>query len=422
MGAKLAIVEDEPGVTRDRHYADVDIFGTPVTIVDTGGWDPEPGDPVTDLTRSQVNLAIEEADLILCVFDGRQELSAADYDTVKLLRRSGKPVIFTANKVDGDKHEAEALAGYAVGVDELTLVSALHGRNTTDLADRILENLPQREAEEGVDEEPENAVRVAVIGRPNAGKSSLVNHLLGEERMLISDIPGTTRDSIDSLIMHEGQPMVMIDTAGLRKKRRVSKAPERHAVFSALRALQRAHVAILMVDSENGSAEQDAKIAGLAIDRGCALIIAPNKWDLIRGKEQSKEVIDQVREVLSFAPYAPLVRVSAKTGKGVSKLLSKVREVAEEHNKRISTGELNRFFEELVFNKPPPMKGGRPVKFYYCAQVAVRPPKIVVTCNFPNAVHFSYQRFVQNRLRERFGFNGTPMRVVFKARSRRQRP
>lgn len=423
VGARLAIVEDQPGVTRDRNYADTDLFGVYVTLVDTGGFDPEPGDPVTDLTRSQVQFAVDEADVIVCVFDGRAPLTAPDFETVQLLRRSGKPVVFTANKVDGERHEAGALDGYRVGVDEITLVSALHGRGVGDLADRIVEALPpsaRDDHDDGSFEEPEGAVRVAVVGRPNAGKSSLVNRLLREERMLISDEPGTTRDPIDSLLQHEMGAFVLIDTAGLRKKRRVSSGPERHAVFAAVRALQRAHVAVLMIDADAGPAEQDAKIAGLALDRGCALVVASNKWDLLRGQAASRRVESSTRDVLSFAPFAPFVRVSAKTGRGVNVLMRTVSEIAIEHNRRVPTAALNKFFEELVLRKPPPMRGSRPVKFYYVAQVAVRPPKIVVSCNYPDAIHFSYQRFVGNRIRERFGFHGTPMRLVFKGKGRKR--
>lgn len=418
-GAPLAIVEDEPGVTRDRHYADADFFGVAVTLVDTGGFDPEPGDPITDLTRGQVELAIEEADVIVCVFDGREPLTSPDFETVRLLRRSGKPVVFAANKVDGERHEAGALDGYEVGLDELHLVSALHGRGISDLVDDIVEALPRERA--GAVEVPEaegGSVRVAVVGRPNAGKSSLINRLLGADRLLTSDVPGTTRDPIDSLLTDEAGPLVLIDTAGLRRKRSIASAPERHAVFAALKALQRAHVAVLLIDAAAGPAEQDAKIAGLALDRGCALVVALNKWDLIKGHEAARRVTDQTRDVLTFAPYAPQVRVSAATGRGLKRLVGTVREVAAEHDRRVPTGELNRFFEELVARKPPPLKGSRPVKFFYVSQVAVRPPKFVVTCNYPDAVHFSYQRFIQNQLREQFGFGGTPFRLVFRGRGR----
>lgn len=420
VGSRLAIVEDFPGVTRDRHYADADFFGVPVTVVDTGGFDPEPGDPVTDLTRSQVRFAVDEADVLVCIFDGRVELSNADHETVRLLRKSGKPVVFAANKVDGGRHEAAALQGYELGIDDLTLISALHGRAVGDLVDRIVEALPERPPPDASDE-VEGSVRVAIIGRPNAGKSSMVNRLLGEERMLIDDRPGTTRDSIDSLIEHKGRPIVLIDTAGVRRRSRVTDASERHAVFSAIRSLQRAHVAVLLVDAHAGAAEQDAKIAGLAVDRGCAVAIAPNKWDLIRGKEASDKAFEQCRDVLTFIHYAPLHRVSAKTGRGLDKLLDLILDLSDEHNRRVGTGELNRFFVDLVERKPPPMRGAKPVKFYYASQVAVRPPKFVVSCNFPNSIHFSYQRFVTNRIRERFGFERIPVKVVFKRSGKRDK-
>lgn len=420
VGGRVAIVEDQPGVTRDRNYADADLFGVPVTVVDTGGFDPEPGDPVTDLTRGQVQVAVDEADVVVCLLDGRTELTSADHETVRLLRRSRKPVVFAANKVDAERFEAGALAAYEMGIEGLELISALHGRGTGDLVDRIVEALPDRPAPEPEAEaEPESTVRVAIIGRPNAGKSSLINRLLGQERMLIDDRPGTTRDSIDTLIDHQGRPLVLIDTAGVRRRSRIADASERHAVFAAIRALERAHVAVLLIDAEGGAAEQDAKLAGLAVDRGCAVAIAPNKWDLIRGHDAAKAAVAQCREVLSFISYAPLVRVSAKTGKGLGRLVEAVFGLADEANLRVGTGELNRFFEDLVAIKPPPMRGGRPVKFFYAAQVAVRPPKFVITCNAPDAVHFSYRRFVSNQIREAFGFRHTPIRLVFKGRKRR---
>jgi GTP-binding protein len=419
-GVSLAIVEDQPGVTRDRNYADTDFFGVPVTIVDTGGFDPEPGDPVTDLTREQVQLAVEEADAILCVFDGRTALTNADMETVRLLRRSGKPVVFAANKVDAARYEAAAMEAYQLGLEELTMISAAHGRGVNDLVDRIAAVLPDM-AEEAAEETPEGTIRVALIGRPNAGKSSLINKLLGHERMLTNDQPGTTRDSIDSRFVHDEQSYVLIDTAGLRRRSRIADRSERHAVFSAIRALQRAHVAILLLDAQAGAAEQDAKVAGLAVDRGCALLVAGNKWDLVRGQEAADAAGYQAQQVLTFLPYVPFVRVSAKTGRGVDRLLATVKRIAEEHNRRVGTGELNRFFEEMVTHKPPPLKGGRPIKFYYAAQVAVRPPRFIISCNYPDAVHFSYRRFIMNRLRERFGFEGTPIRLVFKGRGRNKK-
>lgn len=421
VGAQIAIVEDKPGVTRDRNYADADLFGTEVTLVDTGGFDPEPGDPVTDLTRGQVQVAVDEADLILCVFDGRSPLTPADHETVRLLRRSGKPVVFAANKVDGDKQEAAGLDAYEAGMDRLFLVSALHGRGVGDLVDALVEALPEREAPEPV-EAPESAVRVALVGRPNAGKSSLVNRLLGEERMLTDAAPGTTRDPIDSLVVHDGNPYVLIDTAGVRRRSKVSDASERHAVFAAIRSLDRAHVAVLVVDAAEGAAEQDARIAGLAVDRGCALVVAANKWDLVEGEAASKAASEGLREVLAFAPWAPHCRLSARTGRGLRRLLETVGKAAAEHDKRVGTGELNRFFEDLVAAKPPPLKGSRPVKFYYVSQVSVRPPKLVISCNYPDAIHFSYHRFIVNRIRERYGFEGTPLKVTYRRQGKREKP
>jgi len=419
-GARLAIVEDQPGVTRDRHYADADLFGVPAIVVDTGGFDPEPGDPVTDLTRSQVLVAVAEADVLVCVFDGRTELTAADHETVRLLRRSAKPVVFAANKVDGDRQESGAFQAYELGIDDLVLISALHGRGVGDLVDRVVAALPERaEAPTEDDEQRRDDVRVAIVGRPNVGKSSLTNRILGEERMLTDDRPGTTRDAIDSLFEHDGRRLVLIDTAGVRRRSRVADAPERHAVFAAIRSLERAHVAVLLIDAASGAAEQDARIAGLAIDRGCGLVLAPNKLDLIEGGEARRSVERQCRDVFTFVRYAPLVGVSAKTGRGVRRLLETVVALADEYNRRVGTGELNQFLEELVARKPPPLRGTRPVKLYYAAQVAVRPPKFVITCNYPDAIHFSYHRFVTNRIRERFGFEHAPLRVVFKARGRR---
>ena len=421
---KLAIVHDEPGVTRDRHYADTSAFGRSYTLIDTGGFDPESEDPMKAGITGHVKAAIAEADVIVFVTD--DNLTHADRAAVGLLRGSNKPVIYTANKADTPLKDADAFELYRLGVDKVIPISALHGRGMGELEAAILKALPAKNPAE--DEDDELLTRIAIVGRPNAGKSSLLNRLLGEERMLVDDRPGTTRDSIDAIVTKKGADgedhrYVFIDTAGIRKKGRVTKADdavESMSVLQAIRSIERAHVVILMVDAHDGVAEQDAKIMGLAEERGRAMIIVLNKNDLLT-KETAKRAEELVRDKISFAPFVPMLRLSAKTGRGVSALMEKVDEVRASFTKRVGTGELNRFFAEVLELRPPPTMGAKAPRLYYVTQAEHSPPKFVAITNAPESVHFSYQRFVINQLRKRFGFEGVPVRVFYKAKRRTDR-
>jgi len=415
VGQHIAIVEDIPGVTRDRHYADAFAMGREFVLIDTGGFDPESDDPMKAGIVSQVRLALEECDVVVCVVDATVEPLPADREAVTLLRDAGKPVIFVANKADSQKKALDAVSYYELGIDSILPISALHGRGIGELEEAIVVQLPKAVE---IDEQELDVPRVAIIGRPNAGKSSLVNQLCGEDRQLVDSRPGTTVDSIDTYVERNGTKLVLIDTAGIRRKRSVKKKGiEGLSVIQAIRSIERAHVVVLMIDAQTGVGEQDAKIAGLAQDRGRALIIALNKVDLLTREEQ-KKAIDRTREVLAFAPWAPLVTVSALRGQGVSALLGRIEDAVVEHRKRISTAELNRFFEEVLDRHPPPTMHHRAVRLYYVTQVSVAPPTFVIMTNEPKGVHFSYQRYVVNQIRKRFGFKGTPIRVRYRGKKR----
>ena len=418
VGQHVAIVEDIPGVTRDRHYADAFALGREFVLIDTGGFDPDSDDPMKAGITSQVRLALEECDVVVCVVDAMVDPLPADREAVALLRDAGKPVIFVANKADSKPKDHYAVSYYELGISSIMPISALHGRGIGDLEEEIANHLP--EAVELM--EPElNVPRVAIIGRPNAGKSSLVNQLCGEERQLVDDRPGTTVDSVDTLVERDGTKLILIDTAGIRRKRSVKKqGVEGLSVLQAIRSIERSHVVVLMIDAEAGVGEQDAKIAGLAHDRGRALIIALNKTDLLN-REAQKKMMDRTREILAFVPWAPLVTVSALKGRGITALVGRVQDAVTEHRKRIGTAELNRFFEEVLEKHPPPTMHHRPIRLYYITQATIGPPTFVVMANEPNAVHFSYQRYVVNQIRKRFGFRGTPIRVRYRGKKKREK-
>ena len=415
VGQKIAIVEDIPGVTRDRHYADAFALGREFVLIDTGGFDPDSDDPMKAGITDQVRLALEECDVVVCVVDATVDPLPADREAVALLRDAGKPVIFVANKADSEAQRHEAVSYYELGMSSILPISALHGRGIGALEEAIAERLP---AAVEVDEPELDVPRVAIVGRPNAGKSSLVNQLCGEERQLVDDRPGTTVDSIDTLVERDDKRFILIDTAGIRRKRSVRKqGVEGLSVLQAIRSIERSHVVVLMIDAEAGVGEQDAKIAGLAHDRGRALIIALNKTDLL-SRDAQKKAMDRAREILAFVPWAPLVTVSALKGRGVTALLGRIEDAVGEHRKRITTSELNRFFEEVIEKHPPPTMHHRAVRLYYITQVAIAPPTFVIMTNDPKSVHFSYQRYVVNQIRDRFGFRGTPIRVRYRGKKR----
>ena len=420
--ARVAIVHDEAGVTRDRHYADTSAFGRPYTLIDTGGFDPEDADPMKAGIAVHVRAAVEEADAIIFVTDATTGPNAADRAAVKLLRQSGKPVFYTANKADSPKDDPEAFELYRMGVDKVYPVSALHGRGVGELEADLIAALPETEVSTA--DEERGPPRIALVGRPNAGKSSMLNKILGEDRVLVDSRPGTTRDAIDALVERGDKRYVFIDTAGIRRKAKVAKEGsevESMSVLSSIRSIERAHVVVMICDASEGVAEQDAKIMGLAEERGRAMVVALNKCDLL-SKSALDKAEETAREKLSFVPYVPIVRTSAIKGRGVAELFTKIDEVRDAFFKRIGTGELNRFFETVLDLKPPPTMGGRAPRLYYVTQAETAPPTFIVMTNAPDSIHFSYRRFVANQLRKHFGFEGVPIRVHYKGRRKKGEP
>lgn len=422
VGRKIAIVHDEPGVTRDRHYGDAESYGRRYTLVDTGGFDPTSEDPMRRGIKRQIEAALAEADVIVCVLDAREPATTVDHAEMSLLRAAQKPVIYVANKADSPRHENEASDLYRLGIGELVPISALHGRGIDQLEAAIVRALPPPPPAPAEEPDETKPIAVAIIGRPNAGKSSLVNRLSGKERMLVDAAPGTTRDPIDTLVERDGKRYLLIDTAGIRRKAKVGKrddAVEAMSVMAAVRAMERAEVVVLLGDADEGVSEQDAKILGLAVDRGAGVVLGLNKVDLLDDK-QKKKATEDTRDKLSFAPWAPVVHLSAKTGRGVKNLLETIDEVAENYRKRTSTGELNRFFEQVLENRAPPTSGGKAPRLFYITQAETAPPLFVVVASDPAAIHFSYRRYVVNQLRKAFGLTGVPVRVKYVERRRRK--
>jgi len=413
-----AIVHDEPGVTRDRNYVDASAFGRDYVLIDTGGFDPDSDDPMKSGIARHVEAAIKEADVVVFISDTMVPLTGADRVAVKLLRKAAKPVIFAANKADSPKLDADAFELYRLGVEKVYPVSALHGRGIGELEAAIVAAMPAKRVEAA---DPEGLVpRITIAGKPNAGKSSLTNRILGEDRMLVDSRPGTTRDAIDALVERAGKKYIFVDTAGVRRKGKVTKASdivETASVGAAIGAMERSSVVVLLADAKEGVAEQDAKILGLANDRGRGMVIALNKIDLLSKSELAKAEED-ARDKISFAPFVPVVHVSAKTGRGLPNLFSTIERVSSAFHTRVPTGELNRFFETVLQTRPPPTSGGRAPRLYYITQAETSPPLFVVMSSSPDNVHFSYQRFVVNQLRKHFGFEGVPLRVVYREKRR----
>lgn len=415
LGTRSAIVESEPGVTRDRIYGEAEWLNKRFYVIDTGGIETETTDDLLIQARHQAEIAMEEADVILFVVDGRQGVTALDENIAQMLRRTNRPVILVVNKIDTIDLEMSIFEFYALGFDKVIGISADHGKNVGDLLDMVLEYFPDLSH----DDYEEDVIKVAVIGRPNVGKSSIVNALLGQQRVIVSDIPGTTRDAIDTPFTWDGTNFVIIDTAGMRRRKKIEIAVERYSVLRALRAVERSDVAVMVLDATTGVTEQDQKIAGYAEEQGKAIVLAMNKWDLIvKDSKTMNEFEGDVREKLAFIPYAPLTFVSAKTGKRLTELLELIRYVANQHSLRVTTGRLNEVLEEAaVLTEPPSDKGVR-LKVYYGHQVGVKPPTFVLYVNRQDLFHYSYGRYIENRLRESFGFAGTPIRLIVKERSR----
>ncbi|WP_276621177.1 ribosome biogenesis GTPase Der [Syntrophomonas wolfei] len=410
-GARKAIVEDIPGVTRDRLYDSSDWNGREFIIIDTGGIRFNEGDIFAREIKLQAELAIEEADVIVLVLDSREGITAEDEQVANLLRKSNKPVVLAANKVEEFKKQLDYYEFYKLGLGDPIPVSAMHGYNTNELLDAVISHFkPAREYEEEGD-----AIKIAIVGRPNVGKSSLVNALLGEERVIVSDVPGTTRDAIDTPFQYKGQNYLLIDTAGMRRKSRIKETTERYSVIRTLKAIERADVVLIMLDATEGVAEQDKKIAGYVHEQSRANIIVVNKWDLVEKDGQTMNRFDKdIRDELKFLSYSPIMYVSALTKKRIFQVLEIVNFVAEQHHRRVNTAELNQVINEAMMLNPLPGGGGKRIKILYSTQVRVAPPTFVFFSNKPEMVHFSYLRYLENALRKNFGFEGTPIRLLLR--------
>ena len=406
-----ALVDQEPGITRDRLYAYIRWEDTPLTIIDTGGFDDSDHEPLLKQVREQVVKAIEEADRIIFMVDGPQGFMPGDEDIANLLRRYEKTVFLAVNKIDGPEHDHLIHDFHSLGVEKVYPLSAAHGYSLKPCMEKVVYDLPKHEPER----EDDRRIRVAVLGRPNVGKSSLINRILGFERLLVSELPGTTRDSVDTLFTWQGNEYLLIDTAGLRRKGRVKEKIEKFSMIKALRSLDRCHVAVILLDAAAGITEQDARICGYAFERGRGLVLAVNKWDLVKKDPETKRLLDEALErQLRFVSFAPRINLSALTGERVKKLFEKIDLLYEQLCKRISTGAINKALEDMTRRKPLPRIGRGSLKLYYATQTGIRPPTFVVFANRPDKVHFSYKRFMINQLRERFELSHTPIRLVFR--------
>lgn len=413
-GGNIAIIKDTPGVTRDRIYADVDWLDRSFTIIDTGGIEPESSDIILSQMREQAQIAIDTADVILFITDLKQGLVDADAKVADMLRRSHKPVVLTVNKVDSIQRDmADVYEFYNLGIGDPIPISAANRTGIGDLLDETIKHFPAQTGEEEEDTRP----KIAVVGKPNVGKSSLINHMLGENRLIVSDIAGTTRDAVDTAVKFNGQEYVFIDTAGLRRKSKIKEDIERYSIIRTVTAVERADVVIVMIDATEGITEQDAKIAGIAHDRGKGLIVAVNKWDAIEKNDKTiYEFTDKIHQILSFAMYAQLVFISAKSGQRVPKLFEAIDAVIDSQNRRVGTGVLNEIMTEAVAMQQPPTDKGKRLKLYYITQVAVKPPTFVIFVNDKELMHFSYTRYIENKIRDTFGFTGTALRFIIRER------
>ena len=412
-GTRISIVEDVPGVTRDRIYYETEWNGKPIVLIDTGGIEPKTDDLILAKMKTQAQVAIETADVIVFMCDVHAGLTADDRDIGVMLLKSGKPVIVCVNKIDSiGALPREYYEFNELGFDgDPIALSSLHGTGTGDLLDRILELSPA----DDTPVEEDDSIKVAVIGKPNAGKSSLVNRVLGEERMIVSNIAGTTRDAIDSYVENEYGKFTFIDTAGIRRQSKVLDRIEKYSVLRAHAAVERADVCVLLIDATEGITDQDEKIAGLAHEAGKATIIVVNKWDLVEKDNSTvKEFTDKIRTSLAYMPYAPILFISAKTGQRLGKLYEYINYVNEQAALRISTGMLNDVLSDVITKVPPPTDRGRRLKIYYMTEAGVRPPTFVIFCNEAELFHFSYQRYIENKMREVFGFHGTPIRFIIR--------
>ncbi|EAD6490661.1 ribosome biogenesis GTPase Der [Listeria monocytogenes] len=412
VGERVSIVEDVPGVTRDRIYNSAEWLGKEFNIIDTGGIDLS-DEPFLEQIRAQAEIAIDEADVIIFITNGREGVTDADEQVAKILYRSNKPIVLAINKVDNPEMRDQIYDFYSLGFGEPYPISGSHGLGLGDMLDAVRAHFPKEEEEEY----PDDTVKFSLIGRPNVGKSSILNALLGEDRVIVSDIAGTTRDAIDTTYTFDGQNYVMIDTAGMRKRGKVYESTEKYSVLRAMRAIERSDVVLVVINAEEGIREQDKRIAGYAHDAGRAIIIVVNKWDAINKDEKTINVwTEDIREQFQFLSYAPIVFVSAKTKQRLNNLFPLINQVSDNHSLRVQSSMLNDVISDAVAMNPSPMDKGKRLKIFYTTQVAVKPPTFVVFVNDPELMHFSYERFLENRIREAFPFEGTPIRVIARKR------
>jgi GTP-binding protein len=423
VGQRLAITHEVPGTTRDRLYAEAEWNGVTFILVDTAGLEVQSsklkaqktlGNDLMAQVRAQAQIAIAEADVILFLVDVKDGLTASDEEVAQVLRRTAKPVLLAVNKAESQARREVAVEFYALGLGELYPISALHGTGTGDLLDQVVGAFPMEEEEEELE-----AVKIAIVGRPNVGKSSLLNKILGQERSIVHDVPGTTRDAIDTQLEWEGESLVLIDTAGIRRKGSIQRGVEKYSVLRALRAINRADVVLLLIDAVEGATAQDAHIAGYILEEAKSVVVVVNKWDLVEKDTYTMQIyVEHVYTVLRFLDYVPMLFISALTGQRVDQVLPTALRVQDARLIRISTAELNRILQEAVARHSPPSKAGKRLKFYYATQARVDPPTFVFFVNDPHLVHFSYERYLENRLREYYGFLGTPLRLSFRKRGK----
>ncbi len=413
-GEQISIVKDTPGITRDRIYADITWLDRQLTLIDTGGIEPDSSDVILSQMREQAQIAMDTADVILFLVDVRQGLVDADAKVADMLRRSHKPVVLVVNKVDSfDKMMMDVYEFYNLGMGEPVPVSAANRLGIGDMLDIVLSHLDEEHFEEEDDDRP----KIAIVGKPNVGKSSIINKLIGENRVIVSDIAGTTRDAIDTAVTYQGREYVFIDTAGLRRKNKIKEELERYMIIRTVGAVERADVVCLVIDAVEGVTEQDAKIAGIAHERGKGMIIAVNKWDAVEKNDKTiYRFTEKIRQTLSFMPYAELLFISAKTGQRLGKLYETIDAVVENHAMRVQTGVLNEIMTEAVAMQQPPTDKGKRLRLYYITQVSVKPPTFVIFVNDKELMHFSYTRYLENQIREAFGFRGTPLKFIIRER------
>lgn len=413
-GEQISIVKDTPGITRDRIYADITWLDHQFTLIDTGGIEPDSGDIILSQMREQAQIAIDTADVILFLVDVKQGLVDADSKVADMLRRAKKPVLLVVNKVDSfQKMMADVYEFYNLGMGDPIAISAANRMGIGDMLDEVVSHFPEDDMEQVEDDRP----KIAIVGKPNVGKSSLINKLIGENRLIVSDIAGTTRDAIDTEVVHNGKEYVFIDTAGLRRKNKIKEELERFMIIRTVSAVDRADVVCLVIDADEGVTEQDAKIAGIAHERGKGMIIIVNKWDLVEKDDKTiYRFTEKVRQTLSFMPYAELLFISAKTGQRIGKLYDMIDAVIENHAMRVQTGVLNEIMTEAVAMQQPPSDKGKRLRLYYITQAAVKPPTFVIFVNDKELMHFSYTRYIENKIRDAFGFQGTPLKFIIRER------